>query len=108
MPPGGRQFGTVADFVRYYAPALGRDADVVLRLAEEKQRRKHEERPRLDAEAERLAAVADRRGVLLASHGDGSAADAAWAVRLVGAGCLLAAIPSWSSYRQPVPSALRS
>jgi len=80
--PGGRQFKSASDFVRYYAPTLGRDAEVVLRLAEEKQRRKRDERARLDAEAERLADAARRQGVILASHDDGSAADVAWAARL--------------------------
>jgi alpha-D-ribose 1-methylphosphonate 5-triphosphate diphosphatase len=80
--PGGRQFKSAADFVRYYAPTLGQGAEVVLRLAEEKQRRKREERARLDAAAARLADAARRWGVVLASHDDGSAADVAWAVGL--------------------------
>jgi alpha-D-ribose 1-methylphosphonate 5-triphosphate diphosphatase len=80
--PGGRQFKSGSDFVRYYAPTLGQHPEVVLRLAEEKQRRKREERARLDAEAARLADAARRRGVILASHDDGSAADVAWAAGL--------------------------
>ena len=80
--PGGRQFKTVADFARYYGPTLGRSAEAVHRLAEEKHRRKREEAARLEAAAADLARAAALRGVVIASHDDGSADDVAWAKRL--------------------------
>jgi len=79
--PGGRQFKTVADFVRYYAPTLGRDPQSVMGLAEEKHRRKREYKAVLDRTAADLAAAARARGLVLASHDDESAQDIVWAVQ---------------------------
>lgn len=79
--PGERQFKSVADFIRYYAPTLGRDPESVRRLAEEKHRRKRDDRDLLEATAIGLAEAARARGVVLASHDDESARDVAWAVQ---------------------------
>ena len=80
--PGGRQFKCLEDFVRYYSPVYGLDRPAVVRLVEEKNRRRQEAVGTLEETLEGLAAAARRRGVILASHDDQSAEQVAWARRL--------------------------
>jgi alpha-D-ribose 1-methylphosphonate 5-triphosphate diphosphatase len=71
--PGGRQFKSMADYIKYSAGIYGLDAEAMNRLAEEKWRRKREEAHRLQAVVSDLASAARSRGVVLASHDDESA-----------------------------------
>jgi alpha-D-ribose 1-methylphosphonate 5-triphosphate diphosphatase len=80
--PGGRQFKSLADFVRYYSPVYGLDRAAVVRLAEEKHRRRREAAGALEEALVGLATAARRRGVVLASHDDQSAEQVAWASKL--------------------------
>lgn len=80
--PGGRQFKCLADFVRYYAPVYGLEPAAVVRLAEEKHRRRQEAAGAMEDTLGTLASAARRRGVLLASHDDQSAEQVFWASRL--------------------------
>ncbi len=80
--PGGRQFKSLADFVRYYAPVYGLEPAAVVRLVEEKHRRRQEAGGTIEETLGGLAAAARRRGVILASHDDQSAEQVAWASRL--------------------------
>jgi alpha-D-ribose 1-methylphosphonate 5-triphosphate diphosphatase len=80
--PGGRQFRCLADFVRYYAPVYGLEPAAVVRLAEEKHRRRQEAGGTIEETLDGLAAAVRGRGVILASHDDQSAEHVAWARRL--------------------------